>query len=326
MMMFGCLRSTKDLSRLILQRSRSAYSLLGPAGSRMAALKSPKFDYPRTSSPSSAGSLCHRFSSSASAAAAPKPADKPNLFLDNLGTIFLTVIGAIIASLVRSYYGTQNRNAIRDNIEAETILDPLEIDDLRTANSELTLQVYQTIMKDVLEAFPEGQCTYADFIRVVRQTMANLKGENFSVELGHLLDRAALGVMSKRGVSSDQPRPLALWLTLLSLALNAPVPERISLLYQVLQETSPQEENPVSLTRVYELVGYLQDTCQLVPDSQVVATDRKYPTQQYECGRPQQLVQWPDEEDVLDVDAVASILRSKSVCAWGECYHKKKFV
>ena len=96
----------------------------------------------------------------------------------------------------------------------------------------------------------------------------------------------------------------------------------------------------VTIDQVVELVGYLQDTCQLVPDAQVVATTRKYPLQEYQVGTPEQLVdrhRWvkkknddgkkeEEQQPNIDCSALAAILRSKSVCAWGECYHKKKFV
>lgn len=67
--------------------------------------------------------------------------DDSNIFLDNLGKIFLAVIGFIIGWLVRGSYGTSNRNKLRDSLEDLAALDPLEVDDLRVANSELTLLI-----------------------------------------------------------------------------------------------------------------------------------------------------------------------------------------
>ena len=106
-----------------------------------------------------------------------------------------------------------------------------------------------------------------------------------------------------------------------------------------------------------ELVAALQKTFQLVPDAQVIpVVNQKYPTQQYEQGAPEKLVVAAMEqvaaskkiekekstasvqhgnstsiessscEDLVDIDAFAAILRSKSVCAWGECYHKKRTI
>ena len=249
--------------------------------------------------------------------------DDKNIFFDNLGSIFLAGIGAVIAGLVRSYYGTANKNAVRDSVEDAASIDPIEIDDLRVANSELKLQVFRTILEQLVQDIPQKECTYEEFLTQVRRIMKSLKGDMFTVQLGHLLDRVVLAALQKHGKSSREPMPLAFWLTTLSLALNSSVPERIQVLYEVLENSAT---TPTTIKEVIEMVGYLQDTCQLVPDSQVVPTSSKYPVQQYKVGTAEELVKWEDETDLMDVDAFADILRSKSVCAWGECYHKKKMV
>ena len=289
-----------------------------------------------TAGSSSTGEAAAGTSANDAASKSKKPSvmgdDTGNVFLDNLGTIFLSAIGLIIGSLVRSYYGTNNRNKIRDALEEASPLDPLEIDDLRIANSELTVQVFRDIMKDVTERFPDHQnVTYADFITAVRRNMVAMKGDNFTIELGHLMDRVVLGALKRRGHTTDEPQTLAFWLTTLSLALSTPAVERIQMLYEVLQEAGSNDhdaENPVvTVADVQTMVGYLQDTCQLVPDTQVIATEDKYPVQQYVCGAPKQLVKWEgSEQELIDVDAFAEILRSKSVCAWGECYNVKRHV
>ena len=72
-------------------------------------------------------------------------------------------------------------------------------------------------------------------------------------------------------------------------------------------------------------MGYLQDTFQLAPDTQVIMADTKFPVQQYKVASPNEMVSWDGPpNDLIDVQAFADILRSKSVCAWGECYFKKK--
>jgi len=256
-------------------------------------------------------------------AAPAKPEKSDNAFVDNIGTIFLSSIALIIAWLVRSYYGTANKNAVRDCIEEMTSLDPCEIDELRRANSELKIDVFREIIQIVREEFPGGSCTYEEFILVVRKQMIQKKGEQFTIEFGHLIDRVALGALQRREKEGNDVMPISFWLTALTLALNSSVPERIQVLYEIMQLTNEK----VTVDVVREHVGDLQDTCQLVPDSQVVETDRKYPFQQYKQGKGKDLVDWDGQStDVLDVDAYAAILRTKSVCAWGECYHKKKIV
>ena len=292
-------------------------------------------------------SIWIRKQSTAAAAVAAKakpPAAKDdnknsNVFLDNLGTVFLAGIGLIIVSLVRSYRGSTNRNQTREKLEQQASLDPLEIDDLRVANSELTLPVYREILQNLHAAYPESSdatIPYADFVRSVRTTMKALKGDAFTVELGHLLDRVVVDALHRHKMSTEDAQPVAFWMTVLSLALAAPVPDRIRALFEVLQHTTRRREDDddatsetaaVTLADTRTMVGYLQDTCQVTLDSQVVETSQKYPVQQYERGNLGQLFEWEGSEDeALDIDAFASILRSRAVCVWGECYHKRKIV
>jgi hypothetical protein len=277
-----------------------------------------------------------------------------NILLDNLGTIFLSAIGLIIASLVRSYYGTSNRNLVRDSIEECAALDPVEIEELRVANQKnanlSSWHAFRTMVGSVVVMnYEKAACsgddndeqqqqqkqqppemTYSEFVQAVRRSMKQMNGDNedTTIELGHMLDRVVLGAMARHGKTTRDSMPLTFWFTVLSLALHSSVPERIQALYDVLLQTTTttQGREQVTIDRVREMVGYMQDTCQLVPDCQIVPTEgKKYPVQQYECGTAKQLVQWDgSSRDAVDVEAFAAILRSKSVCAWGECYHKKK--
>lgn len=250
-----------------------------------------------------------------------KKKEDSNIFLDNLGKIFLGAIGLLIGSLVRSSRNSTNRTKLREELEEAAALDPLEVDDLRVANSELSPDVFRTIMQDVTDAFPQGVATYQEFVEQVRTTMCGLKGEAFTVELGYLLDRAVLAALHQQSKSEEEPVPLVFLLAALSLSMRSSVDDRIAILYEAMQTSSAN----VTYKDVRDMVGYLQDTCQLEPTSQVVEGPTKYPTQQYERGTPEQLVQWDGtDQDPIDVDAFAAILRSRAVCAWGECYNKKK--
>lgn len=271
-----------------------------------------------------------RLSSTASTSTNQQTSKKPasgasDVFFDNLGKIFLAGIGLLIGTLVRSYLGTSNRNRMRELMTDQASLDPLEIDDLRVANSELDLKVFQTILRDVTEAFPhQARVTYHEFVDQVKKTMKGLKGEAFTIQLGHLLDRVVLDILRDYGQTSNDPQPIALWMTVLSLALHSPVPERIQALFQVMEHTC--DSKSITMRDARAMVGYLQSSHQLVPDSQVVATSQKYPIQKYAKGKPEDLFQWDgDEDDEIDIDAFADVLRSTAVCAWGECYHRKKF-
>jgi hypothetical protein len=154
-------------------------------------------------------------------------------------------------------------------------------------------------------------------------------------------------------------------LVALSLALNGSVRERVEALYNILidddedqneiesegiqgqiEATIVDYQQKFDSTRgrvieekdVVQMVGFLQKTCQLVPDAQIIASDTKYPVQEYIVGSPVQLTIHGKEmkKEELSEDALGDgergwscddfhhLLRSKSICAWGECYVKRK--
>eukprot|EP00566_Odontella_aurita_P014994 CAMPEP_0113549954 /NCGR_PEP_ID=MMETSP0015_2-20120614/13720_1 /TAXON_ID=2838 /ORGANISM="Odontella" /LENGTH=350 /DNA_ID=CAMNT_0000450721 /DNA_START=268 /DNA_END=1321 /DNA_ORIENTATION=- /assembly_acc=CAM_ASM_000160 len=288
-----------------------------------------------------------------------KGKDDSNIFLDNIGKIFLAAIGGVVLMLIRSSRGNANKTAARDRIESLSVLDPLEIDDLRVANSELTPTVWREIANEAHATFPSGRATYEEFVGVVRQVMMRLKGDAFTVQLGHFLDRVAIGVLensdsSVLGKGEDNPTlktdgayilktekalPLSLLFTILLLCLNSNVKDRVKVLFEVMKHYSVEDaEGKVSEEDVVRMVAYLQQTCQLVPDAQIVFSDVKYPVQQYRRGNPRELVAGANKTMVEDGTKDSSddnagrydeaefhqLLRTKSVCAWGECYVKKR--
>lgn len=92
----------------------------------------------------------------------------------------------------------------------------------------------------------------------------------------------------------------------------------------------------VQTRHIRDMIGYLQRTSQLVADTQIVETTTKYPAQIYKVGSPDELValgmamkkDMISDEALLDgrwsCDDFHHLLKSRSVCAWGECYTKKK--
>jgi hypothetical protein len=339
-----------------------------------------------TASPTSPSSSSSS-SSSANTNSDSNSSSSSNLILDHLGSIFLTAIGLVIATLVRSYYGTARKNALRDRLEAEAALDPLEMEELRLANSRFTVAVFRNVMEQLWtkKSLQQQQqqhdaasteaastvptMTYTEFSLAVREILQTQhhRDENPipTIELGHYLDRVVLKMLLQEKqknqhqassttvtAASETAQSLTLWLIVLSLALSAPTPDRIQVLHEILQreamatrhldlDSGSSSSTPlVTVAQVQQLVGYLQSTCQLVIDNQLLATpDKKYPIQDYHQGSPQELVQWQQpgeggddkdkstsENEKVDVEALAAILRSKSVCAWGECYHKKRML
>jgi hypothetical protein len=322
-----------------------------------------------------------------------------------MGTIFLTIIGGIVAWLVRSYLNSQERLAVRNRLEATSAADPIELDDVRVANTNLVrlnVEAFQQAMELVQQSQQLNvssldetgyRMTYPQFVSAVRTALLHTihtdtksDAAAVTVQLGHVLDRIALSMLQK--ISSSLPDtvespsrqllttvtlPLAQWWTLLSLAMDVESPrQRIPVLLQAMAMQSSSmsmsmggtetDENALgtnaledhassTLTydQVVELVSYLQASCQLAPDAQIVADmSRQYPLQRYAIGSPHQLVdlalatkaattatantmatkqQQPElqhEARLFDCQALEAILTSKSVCAWGECYRKAK--
>lgn len=287
-------------------------------------------------------------------------------FLDNLGKIFLSIIGMIIVTLVRSSYATSDRTALRSKTEVLSALDPFEIDDLRVANDELTPEVFRKIVSRLedLGYLQEGGGTkmeYTEFVSIVMMTMQAIKNEGFTIQLGHLIDRVLIDIQKKKEAAQDVgmgdrnvhstdgaqnkdvKMDVMLLLTASSLALHSSVKERVEVLYEIMQKLDDPHrslKDRVTLSQIEKMIGYLQQTCQLVPDSQIVETNTKYPYQTHRIGKPEELVrmgQTMKKEELTEHACVTSqqdcqwtcqdfhhLIRSKSVCAWGECYVKTK--
>ena len=348
------------------------------------------------------------------AAATPKPTSSNSnqsesktmgdVFLDNLGKVFLSAIGLIIAALTRSSMATTNRNNLRTAIEEQSALDPFEIDDLRFANEDLDRRVFELILEGVEREFggfgvnggasgganggANGgpKVDYREFVSVVMNVMKGIKGEGFTIQLGHLLDRVVVSLLntqhtnentttttttiqstdsSQNTVSQSQDFDqdgkidLSLLLVALCLCLHGNVRDRVEILFEIMRQkqstndnsncnnsiendatTTDESVNAVNKEYVIEMIGHLQKTCQLVPDAQIVESDTKYPVQKYKVGTPLELTDFGIEmkkdeltERALEKNIHVSkwscddfhhLLRSRAVCAWGECYVKKK--
>jgi len=308
--------------------------------------------------------------------------DDSNIFLDNLGKIFLSTIGIVLLMLLRSTRSNNSRLALREDIELSSILDPMEIDDLRAANSEFNLEVWETIVEELKMVTPNGKATYPEFLSVVVRVMRKLKGEEFTIQLGHLLDRVVISELERSGggdfAKSDEEEknfdgiggggedstkqgskimetelPLSFLLATLSLALHGTVADRIRVLYDAMLLSSSNEvtndkmdPNDEQLQKnklvpgkeVCQMIQHLQNTCQLVPDSQIVETDSKIPYQTFRVGTGAELTERARKgyggkeggegvtkagEGPVSLEEFHAILKSRAVCAWGECYVKK---
>ena len=295
-----------------------------------------------------------------------KKKDDSNIFLDNLGKIFLSTIGIVLFMLLRSTTSNNSRTSLREDIEATSLLDPLEIEDLRLANADFTIDVWYKIVKEIKNQFPgRDSISYPEFLSVVMKVMREIKGEGFTIQFGHLVDRVVVaelervdkedgcdGVDQKKDLMQNE-LPLSFLYAALSLALHSSVTDRIQALYDTMLDetnnnemtaspnTADEEESStttVSGDKLIQMIQHLQNTCQLVPEAQIVETNSKVPYQTYRVGTGDELVKRAREgyggkkgsagvtaesDGPVTVEDVHAILKSRTVCAWGECYVKK---
>ena len=79
-------------------------------------------------------------------------------------------------------------------------MDPLEIDDLRRANTDFTIDVWNTIVERVKNEFIArgvSSVTYPQFLSLVMSVMKEMKGEGFTIQMGHLIDRVVIAELER---------------------------------------------------------------------------------------------------------------------------------
>jgi len=175
--------------------------------------------------------------------------------------------------LLRSTTSNNSRKELVEEIESTALLDPLEIDDLRVSNSDFTIEVWEKIAEEVRREFRGreesggGGVTYPEFLTVVTRVMRGIKGEGFTVQFGHLVDRVVIaelermqhkeeeekddsGAMSGGGDEDEEKAtllrkemPLPFLFAALSLALNSTVNDRVRVLYEAMRMSSPSSSD-----------------------------------------------------------------------------------
>lgn len=288
----------------------------------------------------------------------------------------MATIGTVIVTLVRSSKSGSHKTALKEDVEHSTTLDPMEIDDLRRANSDwFTPELWEAIRDGAWTAFPSGRATYGQFMHVVAGVLAetgastsNDAGRALTLEMGHLVDRVVVEALERRQQQpedtpssreqqtsgyvgnhdeddDDESLPLPFFFAALSLALTSTVSQRIEALYQVMLQPQPLPDDNQGKKSVAtgvdaaDMITHLQQTCQLVPEAQIVETASKIPYQTYRVGSGHELadrarrgyggkkgspgVTLEPEGDVTLEDFCA-MLTSRTVCAWGECYVKRR--
>lgn len=247
-------------------------------------------------------------------------------------------------------------------METAALLDPLEIEDLRCANSDFDVQAWNAIVEEIKTEFVARgivRMTYPQFLSLVMRVMKDTKGEGFTVQMGHLMDRVVIAELARRregndddGQNGTDELSLSFLLTSLSLALNSSVADRIRVLYDSMlignemmnsedegqSSNTTSSNNLASKEQVEDMIQNLQSTCQLVPDAQIVETNSKVPYQTFRVGTGSELTRRAregyggkkgspgvtrDSDGAVTLEDFHAILKSRTVCAWGECYIKK---
>ncbi|CAM9307434.1 unnamed protein product, partial [Pylaiella littoralis] len=132
----------------------------------------------------------------ASAAAAKKRLDdNEGIFSKHGGKMVLGFIGGIGLWFLRSHLGGNALDALKNEVEEECPLEPVEVEELRCAN-DYPPNVFEAVLDSVRQAFPSGRATYPEFARHV--TSSGLLPEPLT--MGFLLDRMVLTAAAHPGI------------------------------------------------------------------------------------------------------------------------------
>ena len=162
------------------------------------------------------------------------------------GYISFTALVASFSMLYNYFQGYRNRNAAEERIVQSQAIEPIEVNEIRLNSKGLTIGIYNEVTLAVHKAFPEGKCSYNDFIRIVRGI---LESKGVQLKGGHLIDRVvethvvrgtdvaapdqqfSEEEQGENGSHFDEPLPVGYLLTALNLALASPAPERVEALF-----------------------------------------------------------------------------------------------
>merc|ERR1712151_431843 len=134
--------------------------------------------------------------------------------------------------------------------------------------------------------------TYGEFINLILNEINPNR-----IESGHYLDRLVLTYYT----SLEEKIPFDFLFVLMNMTLNCSPKERMKLLFMIFTTKKQQEEiNDINTTitkeKLIRLVDLLQKTSQLVPESQIIEDDTKYPIQKYRKATAEEMVQKAQEE------------------------------
>jgi len=236
------------------------------------------------------------------------------LFLDNLGSIFLALVASLIVFIYRSTVSNGRIDKLRTEIEDTSVLDPMEVNEIRFANTDFTADIYNEIVITLYKQFASNttELNYEEFVPAVMTFLeGNKLKHGLTMQYGHLLDRVVYNLMETKNkqnesgggfstvdrstvdvssVDYEKPQSLLFFMVLLSLCINSTPAERLDSLHKLLVvdaeanngngnggRNGDGDEKKAPLETIKKLVTHLQTTCQLPPEIQVIETGVRYP-------------------------------------------------
>jgi len=255
---------------------------------------------------------------------------KEGFFSRNLGTIFGCVVLGIAGYFYRVVQNNRSRDELVAQIEESCGIEPFEIEDMRSANREFSAEVFADIVRKAQEAFPSGMATYSAFVAFVAAQLGR------TLQQGYLLDRVVIKHLvnnqncSTYGVQEGDTNsvlPLPFLLVALSLATCTSVDERVKIYHHLMSQSNPTE---ISFTEAATLIEDLKNTCQIPAEKHVHHADVKYPFQKYRLATGEEMLKASLQELKLEntqsfsIHQLLDVLQSRAVCAWGECFSRKR--
>jgi hypothetical protein len=265
--------------------------------------------------------------------ALPKAAvSENNLFLDNLGKIFGLSLLSIIVFVIRSSKKTSAQTAVKEDIENKAILDPVEIEEMRSVNNELTIAVFRKLCDSVIRDSSEKgytKITYPEFMRLVKEQYKLItKDSSSTLQFGHNLDRI---LFSLPNYTDKTEYTLVFLLTVISMCCYSTVDDRVTLLWDVVRHydavscggvgdggdnnnnnktdntsntttnnNNNTNNNKVNHKSMQDFLQILATTNQLPPEVYPIETDTRYPFQTYSVATGEDLLRRLRTEEDAD--------------------------
>ncbi|TYZ65969.1 hypothetical protein PybrP1_003919 [[Pythium] brassicae (nom. inval.)] len=267
------------------------------------------------------------------------PKYKPGWFSRNPG---VTLGGVLLAIGLYVYRGTRNKRHFDETqapIAERAVISPYEAWELRSAN-DITPETFEAIRAGVLKAFPARKAAMEQFDQYLGFKLAEACPNG--LRNAYHLERVLLSLERDEQKKID----LDALMVAFSMAVKGAVDDRLQCLFDLATEsTAPEAEDEedtreITQPQLERLLELLLMTYQIPSEMRVLPVkDEKFPFQQYKSATAHELLEAElqaqvdakkltaaeaNERASYTFDAFAQIMRSKTVCLWGECFTNSK--